>query len=75
MDKTCVDPTAKLAYELWLRRGSPEGSPEEDWFEAERFLHADRTTSGSRETSTPLKTSVTRRSKIVKKYKTKVADT
>lgn len=24
-----------LAYQLWLERGSPVGSPEIDWFEAE----------------------------------------
>lgn len=29
---------AALAYELWQRRGCPEGSPEDDWFEAERIL-------------------------------------
>lgn len=27
-----------LAYELWERRGCPRGSPEVDWFEAERQL-------------------------------------
>lgn len=26
---------SRRAYELWLERGSPEGSPEEDWFKAE----------------------------------------
>jgi hypothetical protein len=26
---------AALAYELWLQRGCPFGSPEEDWFRAE----------------------------------------
>ncbi len=26
------------AYELWLERGSPAGSAEEDWREAERLL-------------------------------------
>jgi hypothetical protein len=26
---------ASLAYELWSQRGSPVGSPEEDWFRAE----------------------------------------
>ena len=31
---------AKLAYELWLQRGSPEGSPEEDWYQAERLLES-----------------------------------
>jgi hypothetical protein len=25
---------AALAYQLWLERGSPEGSPEEDWTRA-----------------------------------------
>jgi hypothetical protein len=29
---------AELAYELWEARGSPEGSPEQDWFEAERRI-------------------------------------
>jgi hypothetical protein len=29
---------AALAYRLWLERGCPEGSPEEDWFLAEREL-------------------------------------
>ena len=35
-----VDPgeIAALAYRLWLERGCPEGSPEEDWFLAEREL-------------------------------------
>lgn len=27
-----------LAYDLWLKRGQPEGSPECDWLEAERQL-------------------------------------
>jgi len=29
---------AARAYELWRRRGCPEGSPEIDWFQAEREL-------------------------------------
>jgi hypothetical protein len=29
-----------LAFELWVGRGRPEGSPEQDWFEAERILRA-----------------------------------
>lgn len=29
---------AALAYELWISRGSRDGSAEEDWFEAERRL-------------------------------------
>ena len=31
---------ALLAYRLWEERGHPEGSPEVDWFEAERQLHS-----------------------------------
>jgi len=31
---------AKLAYQLWLDRGCPEGSPEEDWLRAEQVLAA-----------------------------------
>ena len=27
-----------LAYELWVQRGCPVGSDQEDWFEAERQL-------------------------------------
>lgn len=29
---------ANLAYEVWQRRGCPEGSAEKDWAEAERQL-------------------------------------
>jgi hypothetical protein len=29
---------AKLAYELWERRGRPLGSPEIDWYAAESAL-------------------------------------
>jgi hypothetical protein len=29
---------ASRAYERWQRRGQPDGSAEEDWFEAEREL-------------------------------------
>ena len=28
----------KLAYRFWEERGRPSGSPEEDWFKAEREL-------------------------------------
>jgi hypothetical protein len=31
---------ASLAYALWLQRGCPEGTAEEDWFRAERELTA-----------------------------------
>ena len=30
---------ARLAYEHWQRRGMPIGSPEVDWFAAERALY------------------------------------
>jgi hypothetical protein len=29
---------ARLAYQIWQARGCPEGSSEDDWFEAERQL-------------------------------------
>ena len=29
---------AILAYQLWLARGCPDGSDQEDWFLAERIL-------------------------------------
>lgn len=32
------DETERLAYRLWQERGSPIGSPEEDWFQAEKEL-------------------------------------
>ena len=32
--------TAALAHELWRKRGSPEGSPEEDWFHASEDLRS-----------------------------------
>ena len=31
---------AALAYELWEQRGCPEGSPEQDWYEAERKVQS-----------------------------------
>ena len=29
---------ARLAYQLWLQRSCPVGSPEDDWFRAENLL-------------------------------------
>ena len=29
---------AAMAYQLWIARGCPEGSPEVDWFQAEENL-------------------------------------
>jgi len=37
---------AKLAYELWERRGRPFGSPEVDWFAAEQAMYASLAASG-----------------------------
>ena len=33
---------AALAKKLWEARGCPEGSPEEDWFTAERLVRMRR---------------------------------
>ena len=33
---------AELAYLIWQERGSPSGSPEADWLEAERWLLGSR---------------------------------
>jgi hypothetical protein len=40
MTEHAVTPHAirRRAYERWLERGSPQGSPELDWLEAEREL-------------------------------------
>ena len=37
---------AKLAYQLWERRGRPCGSPEVDWFAAERAVYSSLVASG-----------------------------
>jgi len=42
---------AKLAYQLWEERGRPLGSPEVDWFAAERALYSALVTSGLIDTS------------------------
>jgi hypothetical protein len=36
------DQIAALAYALWEARGCPEGSPEDDWLQAEQELTASR---------------------------------
>lgn len=37
---------AKLAYQLWEKRGRPLGSPEVDWFAAERAVYSSLEASG-----------------------------
>lgn len=37
---------AKLAYQLWEKRGRPIGSPEIDWFAAERTVYSSLLASG-----------------------------
>jgi len=37
---------AKLAYQLWKERGMPIGSPEVDWFAAERAVYKSLVASG-----------------------------
>lgn len=37
---------AKLAYKLWEERGRPFGSPEVDWFAAERVMYSALVASG-----------------------------
>jgi len=38
--ETSHEDIARLAYALWESRGGAGGSPEEDWFQAERILAA-----------------------------------
>jgi hypothetical protein len=35
LDQTSIE---HVAYEFWVQRGRPIGSPEEDWFRAEQRL-------------------------------------
>ena len=37
-EKHTHEEVARLAYQLWERRGSPLGSPEIDWYSAESAL-------------------------------------
>ena len=37
---------AKLAYQYWEERGRPFGSPDADWFAAERAVHSSLLASG-----------------------------
>ena len=42
---------ALRAYSLWEKRGSPIGSPDEDWFQAELELRAEKAKSQATETA------------------------
>ena len=52
---------AALAYQFWQDRGCPEGTPDEDWFRAERELarskNTDEKEGGSRYRAEPSITS------------------
>ena len=37
---------ARLAYKLWVQRGSPLGSPDVDWLAAEQAVYASLVASG-----------------------------
>jgi len=40
---------AELAYQFWEERGCPEGSPEEDWYEAELNIDREQDPEGGKE--------------------------
>lgn len=44
-----------LAYQIWQERGCPQGSPEDDWFEAERRLAREMQSGDQRDTKVDLK--------------------
>ncbi len=46
---------ALRAYSLWEKRGSPIGSPDEDWFRAEQELRAERAQSQATGTATKIR--------------------
>jgi hypothetical protein len=39
-DEPAEDEISALAHQMWMERGCPEGSPEEDWFRAEEKLRS-----------------------------------
>ncbi|HEX3397811.1 MAG TPA: DUF2934 domain-containing protein [Steroidobacteraceae bacterium] len=45
----------ELAYQLWLSRGCPEGTAEQDWLDAERELLALQSTTAVESTARPAK--------------------
>ena len=46
MGESRRDLVSKLAYAHWLARGSPLGSPDTDWFAAEKALYDYLVTAG-----------------------------
>ena len=56
--KAAVSPSenqiAKVAYQLWLERGCPHGSHQEDWFRAEAMLKNALVIKGEDKPSHPL---------------------
>ena len=38
---------AELAHQLWIDRGQPEGSPEEDWFRAQEMVRCGQSLTAS----------------------------
>ena len=47
LSETAEATVARLAYQLWLQRGSPDGSPDEDWYRAESLLESGITAASS----------------------------
>jgi hypothetical protein len=47
------DAIAERAHELWRQRGCPEGSAEQDWFEAEEQLRGKFISDNTRATAPP----------------------
>ena len=41
-DRPEAEEVARLAHQYWLERGSPIGTPEEDWFRAEEEFRLQR---------------------------------
>ena len=47
------DKVAMRAYEKWIKRGRPMGTPEQDWNEAEAELRAEFSRMGSGQSPSP----------------------
>jgi hypothetical protein len=73
MQKTRAEATAELAHELWVGRGSPHGSAEQDWYEAERILHDRAAEAVIHEVAARREARVGSHPKRAKKHKTKTA--